>query len=209
MSTLKDNRRTYSGIFKYADKFFVFKISRSRNKRLWERLLSFFRGGDTHRIFKGMILLKKIEFEGPNPILFGERRKLGFTVDSFLVYEYLRGEKCNIGDGTAITSIMNNLHSRGYTRRDVNVGNFIKSADCKISFIDFRLTKPKTFKTFRINLERIQMTRNIPGSLEHIPFNEKNTLSFKIANHIYFIISSLRSIKRKLKNLFIPYTSSK
>lgn len=94
----RDNQRTLSVQFEINEEKLVLKIPRARNTRVWERVLSVFRGSDTARVFQGMLKLEEIGFLGARPILMAQRIVAGMTVDSFLIYEYLDGRPCTEAD---------------------------------------------------------------------------------------------------------------
>lgn len=205
----RDNRRTLSARFEINEDRFILKISRGRNRRLWERVLSFFRGSDVARIYQGMLALEKMKIPGTRPVLMAQKIVAGMTIDSFLIYEYLEGRTCTEDDSELIAKIILNLHELGYMRRDIHLLNFLMTSNGQIGLIDFRLSKPRMLKKIQFDFELIQMLKSIPSTREYIPQARLTTYNLKIAMAFYSIKTCIRKIKNTTKQLFINYKTTR
>ena len=71
IKVLKDDHRSYVYVFElepYGDKKFVYKESREKNKRKWQRFLNFFRGSESKREYYQMEKINYLGLKNPNHI---------------------------------------------------------------------------------------------------------------------------------------------
>lgn len=205
----RDNQRTLSARFQFKQDNLVIKIHRARNSRFWERMLTLIRGSEVARVYQGMLDLKHLGMVGAYPVLMTEKKILGITVDSFLIYKFLEGRLSSAADSPAIAMAVLSLHEMGYSRRDIHLGNFIITPDNRVGMIDFRLAKPRLLRQFSLDLELVQMLRAIPSTFPYIPQSRMSSYTFKSARKWHGFSLALRSIKKKVKSLFIEYKSTR
>jgi heptose II phosphotransferase len=205
----RDNRRTLSAQFELHGQRLVIKIPRARNARLWERVLSLFRGSDVARVYQGMQTLVQLGILGTRPVLVAEKSTMGMTIDSFLIYEYLEGRPSTDADAKPIAETVLKLHSLGYTRRDIHLGNFLITPNGQLGMIDFRISHPQVFRQLRLDLELVQMLNSIPSTRNHIPYECLNSSIFKAATAWHAVQTRVRKIRKKIKGLVIPYKSTR
>lgn len=203
--THRDNRRTLSAQFELHGQRLVIKIPRARNARLWERVLTLFRGSDVARVYQGMQTLVQLGMVGTRPVLMAEKSMMGMTIDSFLIYEYLEGRPCTEADAKPIAEAVLQLHGRGYTRRDIHLGNFLITHNGQLGMIDFRISRPKLLRQLHLDLELIQMLNSTPSTRNHIPDERLNSPLFRAATAWHVVQTRARKIRKKIKGLVIPY----
>lgn len=208
-SPYRDNQRTLSARFQFKQEDLVIKIHRARNSRFWERMLTLIRGSEVARVYQGMLDLKHLGMTGTYPVLMAEKKILGITVDSFLIYRFLEGRPSSAADSQAIAVAVLGLHKMGYIRRDIHLGNFVVTSDNRVGMIDFRLAKPRFLRQFGLDLELVQMLRTIPSTSPYIPQSRMNSFTFKSAIKWHGFSLGLRSFKKKVKSFFIEYKSTR
>jgi len=201
----RDNRRTLSAQFQMHEERFVLKIPRARNARLWERVLSVFRGSDVARVYMGMHTLAQLGLVGARPVLVAERSVAGVTLDGFLIYEYLEGTPCTESSAELIAQAVLKLHDKGYKRRDIHLGNFLVTQNGLIGMIDFRISHPRFLSQLQLDLELVQMLQAIPLTHYYVPNDRLCSANFKAAQAVHEVQTHARKLRKKIKGLFTPY----
>lgn len=159
----KDNPRNYIVRISFEEDDLIVKIPRSRDKRWQERLLTWFRPGEAVRRYTSMEQLEALGFAGTAAILAAERRRWGMVTANILVYRYVEGRLACMGDEEALVRVLLPFYELGYLRRDCKPSNFVITPDTgQVYFIDFRLTRPRILRRFRVLLEMNQFLRNMP-----------------------------------------------
>ncbi|MBZ2190305.1 hypothetical protein K8B33_14440 [Alcanivorax sp. JB21] len=176
----------------------IVKVPRKRNRRLWERVLTFFRDGESFRVFESHQLLRELGFFCPEAVLAAERRRFGVVVDSFIMYRYLPGEPASREDAEDVSSELMALHGKGYTRGDPKSINFLISGG-RVAFIDFRLSRPRLFRKHNVRMEYAHLLHTLPEAIHYLPEEERNALGFRFATWLRRAISDMRSKKRDIR----------
>jgi len=68
----------------YGDKKFVYKESREKNKRKWQRFLNFFRGSESKREYYQMEKINSLGLKTAKPVFYNKE---------YLMYEYIEGNE--------------------------------------------------------------------------------------------------------------------
>lgn len=176
----RDNWRTLSARVVFRGEDLMLKIPRARNKRRWERLLTFFRGSDAARHFRHLLLMKDLGFSAPVPVLAAERKLHGTVIDSFVIYRYLEGRPASANDAGAVLSQLLALHEKGYLRNDPQLANFLIS-EGRVHFIDFRLKKPLLFRSLARYRELIRFLASAGLPDAQLPVPVRRSAWFLVA----------------------------
>ena len=75
IKVLKDDHRSYVYVFElepYGNKKFVYKESREKNKRKWQRFLNFFRGSESKREYYQMEKINSLGLKTAKPIFYNK-----------------------------------------------------------------------------------------------------------------------------------------
>src|SRR5690606_3398038 len=179
----RDNWRTLSARVVYRGEDLMLKIPRARNKRRWERLLTFFRGSDAARHFRHLLLMKDLGFSAPVPVLAAERKLHGSVIDSFVIYRYLEGRPASANDAGAVLSQLLALHEKGYLRNDPQLANFLISG-AGVHFIDLRLKKRLRFRSLARCRELIRFLSSANLSEAMLPKGIRSTPWLEIAKRL-------------------------
>ena len=193
--TFKDTSQTYIARIRIEEQDLVLKIPRDRNKRTWQRFLSLFRSSESFRHLHSMITLRKLGFHCPEPIMALQTVRAGHIIDSALVYRFEEGHKPQHEDIPRVINTLLSLHRLGYLRRDPHAKNFLVQAD-RVTFIDFRLSKPILFRQLRLNRELCAFLRTTPEGLHHLEPEFQRTLWFRLALKLDRLLSAFKKIRR-------------
>ena len=177
LKILKEDKRSLVKVIEIDGNEFVLKIPKEKNTRKWQRFVNIFRGSDSFRNYKTMEKLEQIGINSTVAVFAAEKRS-PFVVDSFLIMEFLEGEKINESDYSKVIDELNKLHLKGYLHGDSQIQNFMKRNN-KIYMIDFRLQKNIYGKIGEM-YEFIYLGESCK-EIEKYYDNIKNTSSFKIA----------------------------
>lgn len=197
----RDNKQTFSGSFLYHGQRMVLKIPRGRNSRYWERLLTWFRPGESFKIYDSHVELQNQPFTVPKPVLAAERRRLGAVVDGFVIYEYLQGKIAEEEDAQQVVDTLLELHARGYVRNDPQLSNFV-IGEHGIGLIDFKLGKPVLFGRLRRYFELAHFVKKYESVDIKLPDNIENSRGFALARLLFSTSRSTRNFRRSIKHFF-------
>lgn len=194
----RDNGRTLSARVRFLDESLVLKVPRARNGRQWERFLTRFRESDALRTFRNLELLTGMDFGAPDPVLACEHRHKGVVVDSFVCYRFVEGRSAGPQDAEKILAALRALHERGYLRSDAQLANFLISGET-VTFIDFRLKKPRLLPKLQKARELDRFLRSCPEALAHMPRGEIRTPWFQMASFIESVSFGIRTFKKRIR----------
>lgn len=127
LKTLKSDHRSTVKLIELNGKKYVYKIPTEKNTRKWQRILSFFRGGEAQREFLCLEKILKNGIDTAKPYFACETKKFGMVVDSYLVMEYIDGREGNFDNIEIICDTLEKIHSKGYIHGDSQLSNFIIS----------------------------------------------------------------------------------
>lgn len=160
---VKDDRRNFIGRTSFEGDDLVVKIPRARNQRWYQRIRTWWQPGEAARRYESMRRLTLLGLTGTPALLMAEKRRAGMVVDSFFAYRYVDGRLARPGDERVLCDVLDRLHHKGFVRRDCKPSNFvIVEGSGEACFIDFRLTRPRGWRAFRIDMERCQFLMNMP-----------------------------------------------
>ncbi len=195
----KDNPRNYIVRASFEGDELIVKIPRARNTRLQERFMTWFRPGEAERRYTSMQQLESLGFACTPPILAAERRWLGMVTDNILVYGYVDGRLAGPGDEEALASVLLPFYAKGYLRRDCKPSNFVIAPETgAVCFIDFRLTRPRILRRFRVWMELNQFLRNMPTARALIRPQGYGGWGFAVAGWCSHLGYRLNNYRRRL-----------
>ena len=178
----KDNRRNFIGRALFEGDDLVVKVPRARNQGWYQRMRTWWQPGEAARRYESMRRLEALGLSGTPALLMAEKRCAGMIVDSFFAYRYVDGRLAGPGDERVLCHVVARLHKAGYVRRDCKPSNFvIAEGSGEACFIDFRLTRPRWWRGFRIDLERCQFLMNMPTAREWMEPERARRWPFRLA----------------------------
>ncbi len=200
---LKNDNRSLVVLVKHYNNKYILKIPREKNRRKWIQLTTLYRNSEVKKNFLNLLKLRKLDFTSNLPLLYGEKRRKGRVVDSFILYSYLAGEKISTAFYPKLFTEIRKLHEKGYLHGDFHSSNFLVT-NGQISFLD---------TAFRVNIlgklgccyEMIYFERNNRTDSEllgvHRQFVKDNygKRCLFLASCWYDWLSVWRSIKRLLR----------
>lgn len=194
----RDNWRTLSAQVRFQNTPLLLKVPRARNRRLWERLLTLFRGSDALRIFHHLALMSSLGLSAPEPVMAGEKRKAGFVTDAFVCYRYVEGRRAEPRDADRVLDKLRQLHRLGYLRTDAQLANFLIRGD-DVVFIDFRLKRPRFLPGLQKARELDRFLRSCPEATRFLTADEASSLWLKLAHVLEEASFARRDFKRRLR----------
>ncbi len=197
-TVFKSDGRTYSALIEIGSKACVLKIPHDRNRRLSQRMLSFFRPSMAVRQMESMVQLRQLGFRAPEPLCAGERRLMGVLTDSFLLYEYAEGRKATRDDAALLTPELLRLHEMGFMRNDPHAKNYLID-DEGVVFIDATLRRPRWFRTLSLRRELVRFTDSSPMAVAYIPDRITGSPAYRIARASTGITQWWKHTRRNLR----------
>ncbi|NLK62093.1 MAG: hypothetical protein GX287_01455 [Fusobacteria bacterium] len=88
---LKNDERSFVKKMEIKNKKIIYKVPNQKNNSKRTRFLSLFRKSQVEVVLESMEILNKNRIYTNQPIVFGEKRKFGMVIDSFMIYEYIKG----------------------------------------------------------------------------------------------------------------------
>lgn len=178
----------------------ILKQPGRRYKNLRNRILALIKPTEALAQHKSICLLKKLGFNGPEPILAAEKKIFCVAVDGMLLYSFIKGEKINVEDQEQIKKVactLISIHNKGYIRNDPRPNNFLISEEGEVFFIDFKLNKPVFFKKTKIRNEFHKLMRKHPETENYLSEKERNSLGFQLTKRIKnMVIRSRNNISK-------------
>ncbi len=198
--SIKDNPRNYIARATFEGDDAIVKIPRSRDRRLYEQFLTWFRPGEAVRRYASMVTLERLGFSGTPPILAAERRRAGRVVENIFVYGYAKGRLAGPGDEALLVQELVRLYQLGYLRRDCKPGNFVIDSD-QVHFIDFRLTRPRWLRRFRIYMEFNHFLENMPTARPLVEAAGYQGVGFALAGWLKSVYTRWNKRRQRLSRL--------
>ena len=190
--TLKDDKRSLVKQGELFGKTVVAKQPRDKNRRLWIRMLSFFRNSEVLSAQTTLSRFAELGIESVTPLCVLEKRKFGCLVDSWIIYEFREGKESSLEQLPEIIEILQRLHSNGFRHDDPNFGNFLIDPNSKLFLIDCKGKKRLGY--FSDYYDFMLLSQRNRG----VPFSELITAANINTDHIGFRLAKLyASYKRK------------
>ncbi|WP_111498259.1 lipopolysaccharide core heptose(II) kinase RfaY [Marinobacter bohaiensis] len=197
-TVFRDNWRTLSARVRFENQSLLLKVPRARNGRRWERFLTRFRGSDAVRTFRHLERMAAMGFSAPEPVLACEQRQGGAVVDSFVCYRFVDGRPARPEDAPKVIAALQALHQKGYLRSDAQMANFIVNGE-RITFIDFRLKKPRFLPALQKARELDRFLRSCPEARRSLDPSLASSGWLRLATRLEDARFALRNLKRRLR----------
>lgn len=194
---LKNDSRSKVTLIDIDGEQYVYKIPLEKNKRIWQRILSIFRGGESKREFENYKKVLKAGFNGPTPLIYGERKRYGMVVDSFLISTYVQGKKSTVEDLDKILETLKKIHAQGFLHGDSQLANFTLS-EGKVYLIDTKMNK-NIYGAIGEAYEYIYLEESCYQELTQV---DKSTLSYRVAKSLNSYLHWYGGVRKKIKNFF-------
>lgn len=194
LKVLKKDSRSEVYLIEIENRKYVYKIPIEKNKRAWQRLLSFVKGGESRKEYNNYLRILNNGFNGPAPILYWENVKYGFVVDSYLVTEYVEGKTAGIEDLDKISRELKRIHKKGFLHGDSQLPNFIIQND-KVFLIDAKLQRNIYFSLGRV-YEFIYLEESCH---RNIYVYSKTGISYKIAKALNLYLHWVGRTKKRFR----------
>ncbi|MGL4977388.1 MAG: lipopolysaccharide core heptose(II) kinase RfaY [Cetobacterium sp.] len=194
LKVLKDDNRSYVLLIEVDGESYVYKVPREKNRRVWQRFLSIFRGSESRREYNNSLKISKLGFEGATPIMYWEKRVFGMSFDSFFISSYLEGKSATISDLSLVRDELERIHKKGYLHGDSQLDNFMILKE-EVYLIDVKLIRNKYGKAGEI-YEFIYLEESCH---KEIDIYDKSTLSYKLAKGLNNYLHWIGRIKKTIR----------
>lgn len=194
LKILKDDNRSYVLLIEVDGESYVYKVPREKNRRVWQRFLSLFRGSESRREYNNSLKRSKLGFQGATPIMYWEKRVFGMSFDSFFISSYLEGRSATISDLSLVRDELERIHKKGYLHGDSQLDNFMILKE-EVYLIDVKLIRNKYGKAGEI-YEFIYLEESCH---KEIDIYDKTTLSYKLAKGLNNYLHWIGKIKKTIR----------
>lgn len=194
LKVLKDDNRSYVLLIEVDGESYVYKVPREKNRRVWQRFLSLFRGSESRREYNNSLKRSKLGFQGATPIMYWEKRVFGMSFDSFFISSYLEGKSATISDLSLVRDELERIHKKGYLHGDSQLDNFMILKE-EVYLIDVKLIRNKYGKAGEI-YEFIYLEESCH---KEIDIYDKTTLSYKLAKGLNNYLHWIGKIKKTIR----------
>lgn len=194
LKKLKDDNRSLVYLIEIDNKKFVYKVPIEKNKRVWQRILSVFRGSESFREYKNYLRVLELGFKGPKPVCYKEIKKYGVVIDSFLVTEFLEAKTATVEDIELVGKELSKIHRKGYLHGDSQLSNFMIK-DNNIYIIDAKLNRNIYFKAG----EKYEYIYLEESCYKEIKIYDKIGYSYKMAKCLNRYLHFWGKFKKKLR----------
>ncbi|MGL5356600.1 MAG: lipopolysaccharide core heptose(II) kinase RfaY [Cetobacterium sp.] len=196
LKTLKDDKRSEVLLLEIDKNKYVYKVPKEKNKRIWQRFISLFRGSESKREYKNYLRILNSGFKGPIPIMYWEKKCFGMSFDSFLLISYIEGKPATFKNLNLVAEELKKIHEKGYLHGDSQLSNFMIVKN-KIFLIDAKLIKNIYRKVGEI-YEFIYLEESCH---KQVDIYDKKTLNYKLAkslnNYLHWIGKMKKVIRGK------------
>ena len=191
---VKNNKRSLVLLIHYLGKQIILKSPREKNLRKWIRFTTLFRKGEAFKSILNMEKLNNMGIRTNIPLMAIEKRVLGMVFDSWILYEYEEGDRCDENNYFKVVEKLKEIHAKNILHGDPQIRNFLYNGK-EIITID---CNPK--RVFLGNVSKVYEFLYLEESAEDINkyFNlSKDMLSYKIARKYSEIYWVWRRFKKK------------
>lgn len=123
--SISDRSLTATIQYQQADLFI--KNPLKSDQSVWQRLISPLRKSEVHRSFLGSVNLFAENFPVPSPVMYCEKRKLGFLLESRFVCQHISDIRCHDQAPLEMLHLLERLHALNFIHSDPHINNFLYS----------------------------------------------------------------------------------
>ena len=194
---LRDDSRSFVGIFVRDGQQTVAKSFREQDRRLAARLTSLTRESHAFRTLRAMAALEAGGVPAPVGLLALERRRWGMVVESWLFYSYVEGNPCSAADVPAILALLGRLHALGWVHGDPHIQNFLV-ANGRAFMLD---PGPHRKRWGRIAewYDVVLLRRSRPDLADVVPI-DRSSMAFRAAEAYDRWVHDWRRLKRTIRS---------
>ncbi|MEF9933548.1 MAG: lipopolysaccharide core heptose(II) kinase RfaY [Cetobacterium sp.] len=196
LKTLKDDQRSKVYLVEVLGNRYVYKVPTEKNKRVWQRFLSIFRGSESKREFDNYNKILNEGFKGPKGIGYFEKKIGPVVVDSFLVSSFLDGRNSKLEDLSLVEKELRKIHDSGYLHGDSQLSNFMIVED-EIYLIDAKM-KRNIYGGFGASYEFIYLEESCHKKV----FEYDNSIYYRGAKLLNEYLHFYGKLRKKIKNFF-------
>lgn len=190
---LKDNNRSGVFLIEIENEEYVYKIPYEKNRRVWQRFLSIFRGSESKREYKSSLKIKESGFNGIEVITYYEKKSFGVCVDSFLLMRFIKGREATISDIKLVSKELERIHRKGFLHGDSQLSNF-KIDENKIYIIDAKFMR-NIYGRFGERYEFIYLEESCYRDIDYI----KDDFYYRMAKRLSRFRHWIGRVKKRIR----------
>lgn len=194
LKVLKDDKRSQVLLIEVDEEKYVYKVPREKNRRVWQRVLSIFRGSESRREYKNCLRISNLGFRGATPIMYWEKRFFGMSFDSFFVSSYLEGRPATVRDLSLVKNELEKIHKKVYLHGDSQLDNFMILKE-EVYLIDVKLIRNKYAKAG----EAYEFIYLEESCHKEIDIYDKTTVSYKLAKYLNSYLHWIGRVKKAIR----------
>ncbi|GAK54980.1 lipopolysaccharide core biosynthesis protein rfaY [Candidatus Vecturithrix granuli] len=193
---LQSHNRGEVFLIRHSGQQFIVKRSLTQEKRWWAQFTSWYRAGEGERTLRNMERLHTSGLPVPQPVFILEKKRFGFVMASWSVYQYLEGQPCTCAEVERIAAMLRTLHQQGWVHRDPHVKNFLLHDD-QIRMIDCTRARPWRSRYARM-YDVVLLNKCCPGSMKYYGVPDADWV-YQLAQWQCSLLVSWRRLKRRLR----------
>lgn len=193
---LQSHNRGEVFLIQHQEAQFIVKRSLTQERRWWSQFTSWYRAGEGERTLRNMERLYTLGLPVPQPVFMLEKKRFGFVIASWSVYQYLEGQPCTCAEADRIAAMLKKLHQHGWVHRDPHVKNFLLHED-KIQMIDCTRARPWRSRYAQM-YDVVLLNKCCPGSMKYYGIADADR-AYQLAQWQCSFLVSWRRLKRTLR----------
>ncbi len=193
---VKNNKRSLVLIVQYIDQALILKSPKEKNTRKWIRFTTLFRKGESFKSILNMEKLNNIGIKTNIPLMAIEKRVLGMVVDSWILYKYEEGDRCDESNYFKVVEKLKEIHTKNILHGDPQIRNFLYNGK-EIITIDCNPRKVLLGNVSKV-YEYLYLEKSAKGIDKYFDLS-KGRLSYKIAKKYSDLYWAWRRFKKKIR----------
>ncbi|MBM3285894.1 MAG: hypothetical protein FJY88_00870 [Candidatus Eisenbacteria bacterium] len=194
---LRDDYRSYVGVFEVEGRRVVAKSPRMKNRASWNRLTTLLRTGESTATVTACLAVRSDGIPVPEYICSLERRSLGMIVDSWMFYLFVPGVPCGSDQYGLVVESLASLHRAGWVHGDPHIANFLRVGD-GVQILDCR-PRPARFGSLSECYDFVRLVNSEPDLAPHLG-SRARTLPYRVARAYDRAIHGWRDVKREVRS---------
>ncbi len=175
----------------------VVKRPVEKDDSFWIRLTTLYRRGEANRMFSSAQDMIVSGIPVPDAIMQFERRRFGMIVESWFVYRYVPGKRCEERHLPQVISVLNMLHHKGLYHGDPHPNNWLQSDDGVVA-LDMNPRSKKAHGFWRA-YDFVLLERH---SSKVVGLIDVDSMNWHLAKAYLALIQKWRTIKYNVKITF-------
>ncbi len=194
---LRDDYRSYVGVFEVDGLLVVAKSPRLKNEGGWSRFTTLLRSGEAAATVRACLHVRRKAIPVPEYICALERRSRGMIVDSWMFYFFVEATACGRDQYPLVVQTLQLLHQIGWVHGDPHIANFLGN-DLGVHLIDCR-PRPARFGRWSECYDFVLLVNSRPELARHLG-SISGTCAYRLAAAYDRLIHGWRDVKHEVRS---------